>query len=156
MTSLEDRVQLLEDIEEIRRLKIKYAQICDTGYDGTKLAALFTEDAVWDGGQEFGVVNGKQEIKEMFNAMSNDLTFALHYMIGHTIDVDPSGTSAKAHWYLWEPMTYQGRAILNAITYDDECKKVNGEWLISRMALTFHFLTPYEDGWVKTRMVTEG
>ena len=37
---------------------------------------------------------------------------------GHTIDVDPSGTSAKAHWYLWEPMTYQGRAILNAITYD--------------------------------------
>ena len=156
MASLEDRVQLLEDIEAIRRLKIRYARLCDTGYDGGKLAALFTEDAVWDGGKEFGVQNGRGAIKAMFDDMSNDLTFALHYMIGHTIDVDPSGTSAKAHWYLWEPMTYQGRAILNAITYDDEHRKVDGEWLFSRMALTFHFLTPYEDGWVKTRMVTDG
>ncbi len=154
MASQEERVQLLEDIEDIRRLKIDYAGVCDTGYDGDKLAAMFTEDAIWDGGDTFGVHRGRAAIRDLFNEISSDITFALHYMIGHTIDVDSSGTKATGKWYLWEPMTYKGQAVLGAITYDDEYEKVDGRWYFSRMNVQIHFLTPYDKGWVKQRMVT--
>jgi hypothetical protein len=33
MPTLEERVQRLEDIEDIRRLKIRYAELCDAHYD---------------------------------------------------------------------------------------------------------------------------
>ena len=47
---LEKRLQTLEDIEAIKRLKARYCAMCDAGYDSDGLAGLFTEDAVWDGG----------------------------------------------------------------------------------------------------------
>jgi SnoaL-like domain len=63
MPTLEERVQRLEDIEDIRRLKIRYAGLCDAQYDLDGLASLFTDDAVWDGGSDFGVYQGKQAIQ---------------------------------------------------------------------------------------------
>jgi Asp-tRNA(Asn)/Glu-tRNA(Gln) amidotransferase A subunit family amidase len=42
---------------------------------------------------------------------------------------------------------------LNAITYDDQYRKINGAWYASRMQVNVHFITPYEDGWVKTPMI---
>jgi hypothetical protein len=53
---LEQRLRRLEDIEEIKKLKARYCEACDRGWDGRashdleKIVALFTEDAVWDGG----------------------------------------------------------------------------------------------------------
>jgi SnoaL-like domain len=46
MSTLEERVQRLEDIEDIRRLKIRYAQFCDAQYDPDGIASCFTDDAV--------------------------------------------------------------------------------------------------------------
>lgn len=40
-------------IESIKQLEARYCAACaacDDGYDPDRLAALFTEDAVWDGG----------------------------------------------------------------------------------------------------------
>ncbi len=60
---LEGRLRVLEDIEAIRRLKARYAELVDARYaDGApkqgaelerlagEIAALFTEDAIWNGG----------------------------------------------------------------------------------------------------------
>ena len=82
MPTLEERVQRLEDIEDIRRLKIRYAQFCDAQYDPDGIASCFTDDAVWDGGSAFGVHQGKQAIRTFFAGVSKQITFALHYMIG--------------------------------------------------------------------------
>ena len=49
LESLEKRIQVLEDIEEIKKLKHRYCALCDADYDADALAELFTEDAVWDG-----------------------------------------------------------------------------------------------------------
>lgn len=152
MASAEARVQRLEDIEAIRVLKVQYAGICDRNYPADELAPLFTDDAVWDGGDTFGVQKGKAAIRQFFAGVSKDITFALHFMIGHTIDIDPSGRKATAHWYLWEPMTYKGKALFCAITYDDELVKVDGKWLFSKVKIHMQFLTSYEKGWVKERI----
>ena len=45
------RLQTLEDIEAIRKLKFRYASLCDYGYQAEELATLFTEDAVWEAGE---------------------------------------------------------------------------------------------------------
>ena len=47
---LERRIRRLEDIEALRTLKHRYATYCDDGYDAGRLAPLFTDDAIWDGG----------------------------------------------------------------------------------------------------------
>jgi hypothetical protein len=154
MPTLEERVQRLEDIEAIRRLKIRYAGLCDAQYDPDGLAALFTDEAVWDGGSAFGVHQGKSAIRAFFAGVSEQITFALHYMSGHIIDIAPSGTEASGTWYLYVPATMNGRAIWLAATYNDRYRKVGEEWLFSHVQVTVAFLTPYETGWVKERVVS--
>lgn len=160
LATLEERVQRLEDVEAIQRLKIRYAQIldrCKSADDFKKFAGeyadLFTEDAVIDAG-ELGVVEGKKAIADFFTRIPQTLTFFVHYMIGPVIDVAPSGKEATGSWYLWEPATMNGRAVWLAITYDDRYRKVDGSWKIAYSKLNWHFATPYESGWVKERMIS--
>ena len=58
LNALEARLRRLEDIEALKQLKAQYCAACDDGYDADRLASLFTEDAVWDGGRTFGVATG--------------------------------------------------------------------------------------------------
>jgi ketosteroid isomerase-like protein len=155
MPTLEERVQRLEDIEAIRRLKIRYAGLCDAQYDDPDgIASLFTDDAVWDGGNDFGVHHGKQAIRAFFAGVSQQISFALHYMIGHAIDIAPSGHEASGTCYLWMPATLNGRAVWLAATYDNRYRKVGGQWLFSQVKVTVAFMTPYETGWVQERVVS--
>ena len=63
MEDLERRIKALEDIEEIKKLKARYCAYCDDSYDADGIAALFTEDAVWDGGIR-GRAEGRQDIRD--------------------------------------------------------------------------------------------
>ena len=153
MASIEQEVQRLKDIEEIRALKTRYAELCDDNYNPDGLAALFTEDAIWHG-PPMGTFHGPKEIREFFAGVSAHLTFALHMTMCHRIEIGPSGTDAIGHWYTWTPATMDGRAVFIAATYDDEYKKVNGAWLFHRVNAHIHFLTPYEAGWVKEPFLT--
>jgi hypothetical protein len=47
---LEKRIKLVEDIEAIKKLKHQYCHYCDANYDADAIAALYTEDAIWEGG----------------------------------------------------------------------------------------------------------
>ena len=154
MPTLEERVQRLEDIEGMRQLKIRYAGLCDAHYDPDGLAALFTDDAVWDGGSDFGVHHGTQAIRAFFAGVSQQITFALHYMIGHAIDIAPAGHEASGTWDLFVPATMHGRAVWLAATYNDHYRKVRGQWLFSQVQVTMAFMTPYETGWVQERVVS--
>lgn len=148
MSSLETRVQVLEDVESIRRLKLKYARLCDDHYNADGLAALFTEDAVWDAG-ELGVFNGREAIRAYWAGSGARIPFAIHFISNHAVDVGSSGTEATGVAYLWEPLTIGEVAMWSAVVYDEAYRKVNGEWFFARMHLETAFLTPYEEGWVK-------
>ena len=152
METIEARIQRLEDIEEIRRLKIEYARVVDRYGKPDEFAALFAEDGVMDIGPLGGLIKGRAAIRNIGQVVGKTLTFFLHYMMGETIDILPSGTYAKGHWYLWEPATYNGQAVWIAITYDDEYKKIDGQWRIAFSRLNLHFMTPYDQGWVKKPM----
>jgi hypothetical protein len=75
-------------------------------------------------------------------------------MIGHAIDIAPSGHEASGTCYLWMPATLNGRAVWLAATYDNRYRKVGGQWLFSQVKVTVAFMTPYETGWVQERVVS--
>jgi len=152
LQELEKRVQTLEDIEAIKKLKARYYGYCDAGYDADGLISLFTDDAVWDGGS-FGRYEGRKAIYDFFAGVSKLLPFALHYVMNPQIDVE--GDRASGRWYLLEPCTFaQGsQAVWGAAYYEDRYVKVGGAWKFQEVKLTSSFWTPYEQGWAKKRSV---
>jgi len=154
MTSIEElakRTQRLEDIEAIKQLKCRYATACDDNYNAEEIAKLFTEDAVWDGRPLFGIYRGRQAIYEHFKQTS--LVFAVHYFMSPDIAIEDD--KAHARWYLWQAATTrENRAVWLSAYEDDDYIRINGQWLQSHMKLTVNFFTPYEEGWVRKKIIT--
>jgi ketosteroid isomerase-like protein len=153
MDDLAARLQRLEDAEAIRKLKARYSTICDSEYDSS-VADLFTEDAILEAGV-FGRAVGQDDIRTFFQGLPGSHHFSLHYVSNPLVEVSASGETATGSWYLWQPNTAvedgQERALIIAGRYDDEFRKIDGEWRFSRMQVTFAFITPYEEGWVQRR-----
>jgi uncharacterized protein (TIGR02246 family) len=154
LAQLEHRIGVLEDVEAIKRLKYRYADACDRGYDADTLAELFTEDAVWDGGL-FGRHEGREAIRRFFQGVSSDIVFALHYMLNPVITVD--GDRAEGTWYLFQTCTFaEGNTpIWGAARYEEEYRRVDGEWKFFRLKLISSFWTPFAEGWVKRPFVQD-
>ena len=104
---LRSRLERLEAIEEIRVLKARYADVCDTGYDPVRMRPLFTDDAVWDGGPRFGRYEGVDAVCEFFAGISSHdhLGAPLHGRADRSRSTD-DGETATGSWYLLEPCTF--------------------------------------------------
>lgn len=74
---------------------------CDEPYDPDGIASLLTEDGVWDGGP-FGLAEGHEGIRTFFAEVSNQVSFANHYVSTPIIEID--GDNATGRWDLWQPM----------------------------------------------------
>lgn len=154
LEALERRVRQFEDLEAIRRLKYAYAAACDDRYNPERMLPLFTEDAVWDGGADFGVHRGHAELRKFFTEVSQNIQFAVHHFLQPEIDIDADGVHARGKWYLWQACTFRGDAgaWISGLEHD-RYRKIDGRWLMSEMRLELFFMTPYEDGWHKVRML---
>jgi ketosteroid isomerase-like protein len=148
LEQLERRLRAVEDIEAIKKLKAKYCAACDNQYDPDSLAALFTEEAVWDGG-DFGKYEGREAIRTFFRGASALLPFALHQVMNPLIEVD--GDTATGQWYLFQPCTLgeQNQAMWLAAKYAEEYVRTNGEWQFKSLKVNSQFFTPFEEGWAK-------
>jgi hypothetical protein len=159
LRTLEARLCAVEDVQAIERLKARYGELVDERYAGGatrgaadleriagEIAALFTEDAVWDGGAALGLCRGRAAIRERMAKPT--LSFSQHYFVKPRIEV--AGSEARGRWDLLAPCTTaDGRAMWMAGVEDDEYRKVEGFWLHSRMALRVVFRAPHERGWAK-------
>ncbi len=159
LAAITARVRTLEDAEAIRRLKARYAELVDARYGKSgprppeelaqladSIAALFAEDAVWDGGSGLGVCHGRDGIRARMAEPT--LLFSRHYFVNPQIEVD--GDRARARWELLAPCTMRdGRPAWMAGAEDDEYTRIGGIWLHQRMALSVHFFAPHERGWVR-------
>ena len=160
LRELERRVEALEAVHAITNLKARYAELVDARYtlDGPKdaaevarvadrIVALFSEDAVWDGGERLGAWQGREEIRKRF--LDPTLHFTLHYFVKPRIEVE--GDRARGRWDILAPITFgDGRAGWMAGTEDDEYVRVGGVWLHSRMKLGVTFMGPDLRGWDRT------
>lgn len=157
LEELKNRLETLEAVEAIKKLKARYCQRADER-DAEGFANLFTEDGVFEGGT-FGRGQGWAGVATFLRGVQQQsLPFALHYVMNPIIEV--RGDTATGRWYLLEPCTMvtegsQTQAVWGTARYEEEYVKVNGEWKFKKVHLMPVFWSPFDQGWVKKKFVGE-
>jgi hypothetical protein len=148
--SLLARVQRLEDIEAIGRLKATYCLHCDNGFDPKAIASLFTEDGVWHGGNLRGAQVGRDNIERYFGQNKARIPFAAHLLSNQIIDVD--GDQAHGLWRMLMP--YNNAEIpphgarWQVSSYDDDFVRVDGRWYFKTLRVGLTRLDAEKNEWV--------
>jgi hypothetical protein len=152
-SDLEQRLDRLESIEAIRRLKHTYCKYCDQNYDPDGLASLFWEDAVWDAGPDFGKHVGPAAIRAFFADVSAAIVWARHLVMNERIDVE--GDQARAEFQIIQPCTFKGESADRAAwlvgQYTESYTRRAGLWKYQTLRADIEFITPYELGWHKAK-----
>ncbi|MFV0463904.1 MAG: nuclear transport factor 2 family protein [Nostocoides sp.] len=128
---------------EINAVKHAYCWSYDSG-DLDSLISLFTDDAMCDFGS-VGSWRGREAIRiayaEQMRASGVPGT-RMHAITNPRIEV--TGDQARGRWYLidlhpapgtWDPVRILG-------FYDDDFRRVDGTWRISRSSFVFHWVHP--------------
>jgi hypothetical protein len=137
---LERRLQVLEDIESLRRLKARYCQACDADHDPDAVAACFVEDGLWEA-PDLGVrAKGRAAIRAYIGGvraggrMRHSAHMATNPIIAVAVD------RASGQWRLL--MMYTTRPVDGKVehhriigTYDEAYARVDGTWLIERLTV---------------------
>lgn len=145
--ALEQRVQQLEDQEQIRQVLVSYGEYLDAR-DYAGYASLFASDGVWTGG--FGSATGPAAIQAMLekNLGKPDPGFInksnFHLMTTMVVKVTGDTAVARSR-YTFFSATPENRPVpLLAGRYVDEFVRENGAWKIKHR--TTHGVIPWRDG----------
>lgn len=151
-STLQLRIERLEAIEEIRRLKALYCLHCDRDYAPDALAALFTEDAVWDAGPLRGVHAGREAIRRFFAGVPATIPYAAHLVTNPLIEVDLDSASATGQWRMMMPCAMEGEdglfAALQVAEYDEVYQRVAGTWFIASLKVRLQRLSLPGTAWL--------
>jgi len=123
----------LENIERIKQLKSKYFRSIDVR-DLDTLESIFAEDATvtFTSPTYEYELNGWEELQHFYGEEFSDTQFGLHH--GHLPEISVDGDTATGDWYyvvLYEEP--DGRVEFGQGYYEDEYRRVDGEWKISAM-----------------------
>ncbi len=158
--TVEEKIQILEDVESIKKLKASYCYWADAGIAGDasqmdELIAHFTDDAPWADFGPFGEHKGKEAVGAFFReVVVSTLSYSAHMVSNPIIEVD--GSKATGKWYVDVPCTLRGaeRPMWLQAKYDEEYVKEGGQWKWKSIVAKFDFITPFDEGWVKTPMIS--
>jgi hypothetical protein len=149
LEALAARVQVLEDIEQIRRVKYRYCYYNDVD-DIEKLMTCFSRDCQVNMGLG-REANGKAEVEALFRKSHSIIEFSSHMVTNPIIDVN--GDKATGVWYVLVPNTRYGTAVWTHARYEEDYVREDGEWKISKEVINMFFVTPYDKGWQKERVL---
>lgn len=147
-TDLAQRVQALEDIESIRKLKALYCAACDDDHNPQKLGELFAQDATWEA-SSVGRADGREAIQTLLGGIGTSGTIrnSAHNAINPVIEVD--GDTATGHWRLI--MLYTGIYPDGAIHfsriigwYKEAYARIDGRWQFTSLYCEVEEAAPYQ------------
>lgn len=157
LEALEARIKKVEDHQTILNLQAQYSFLVDT-QQMEELVELFAEEFVWQVGiDKMVTISSKPQLLEYLTGAGAGNAMMRHQVLTPRIEVN--GDKACGTWYMFGPGTSNtpdGQvANWTQGTYSNEYVRENGEWKISLLSFKYNFRTPYEEGWVKTPMMTE-
>lgn len=135
LSELADRVQVLEDREEIRALIMAYGAAHDAR-DYRTFANLFAEnDGEWVGG--LGSAKGSEAIFELMDrTIGHDPqpggSGTYHIMTNDQIVIDGDRASAVTKWIYLTPTAANNPQMVFLGHYDDQFVRENGRWKFLR------------------------
>lgn len=144
MQTLEQRIQQLEDIEAIRRLKAAYCDACDNDHDGDAVAALFTEDGTWQyEGREANV--GKAAIAANMYRVREQGGMRCSAHIVSNPDIEVEGDQATGNWRLVMMFSlHDGQGFYRIIgRYQESYVRQDGRWLFQTLLVKVEERGPY-------------
>lgn len=131
-TSLAEKVQRLDDIEEIRTLLLNYGRWLDA-HDFHAYAQLFAHDGEWIGG--FGSVKGPAAIEAFMEkniGSPGKPSGTYHLLTNFIIDVHGDTGTAWSRWNYVTPGADKKPAIAQGGHYEDRLVRENGHWKFAR------------------------
>ncbi len=170
LEELEKQVTLMEDIQEIENLQMKYGYYFET-QRGEDIVALFSEENTESVEiTDHGLFKGKKGVKTMFldwiggrAAATGKSGLALSggmvsiFQLQGVVEVAPDGKTAKARWNCWDLEARPWNGVMRNYWlqgfYENEYIKENGKWYFKKLHWNDTFWTPYEDGWLKTPLL---
>lgn len=150
VAALRARIQNLEDIMEISRLKAAYCEAVDGGWDrrthrGEEVAALFVDDGVWDAGKIGGRGEGYDGIVKIIDSFQR-MPFALHRVTNPDIRVNGDEAIGKWHViaYLSQP---DGTPVMFMGVYRDKFVRTPQGWKFKSLGGKAAYFTSLREGW---------
>lgn len=147
---VEARLHELEAKEAIRQLRSEYCYRADAR-DWESWADVFTEDGRIEVDQ-LGTYEGRDEIIEFGEeVIAAEYQWFSHMVHNGMIEVD--GDEATGQWYFEVPcvsketLLNEGEAGWLQGQYDEEYRRVDGDWKISRSEAEFHYVADHDEGW---------
>jgi hypothetical protein len=161
LKTLEEKLAIVQDLEEIKNLQKIYGYYLER-WQWKEVMELFSDSP--DTSIEInnsGVFIGKDSIKRYFYRESVPSDF-LHVLmqVNDVVHVDPSGKTAKGRWYgfglqaITSPAQSGAKPVLSSGIYENEYVKEDGNWKFKKILWSRIFWCPYEDGWVKTPVIS--
>ena len=153
--TLEDKLQTLEDIEEIKKLQRIYGYYLEH-WMVPEMLALFSDspDVALEWPQ--GTYVGQEGVKRYFkgdgtwNEPNNPELLHQLMQLSPVIDVDPDGKTAKGRWYSWGAVAVPNengvRQFIMAGIYEAEYVKENGKWKILKLQYNLTLAAPPDQG----------
>ena len=140
MASVEERLQRLEDLEEIRTVLEENARCLDSG-DHAGYAALFTENGVL--AAQLGEAKGRDAIRDLLDARLKDdappRRTSFHHVGNATIAVDGDRATSRVIWMFLTHDDAGYPLILQSGHYDDVLVRDNARWRYERRTITRDF-----------------
>lgn len=141
--SVEERMQRLEDLDAIRRLRMDYHRYVNTRAM-PQAAMLYTEDAFVDFGPT-EQARGRKEIEELYVKYNGQLDIIKQFPANHMIELN--GDEAHAEAYADARYGYDGHSVMACASYDEKYRRTADGWKISEMVVKIHFAVPVQQGW---------
>jgi hypothetical protein len=148
LAGLQQLVTRLEDEREIEILQRTYGYYVDKNL-WTEIPQLFTEDGTLEIGGR-GVFVGRKRVQQYLEWLGFPVHGRLydHTQMQPVIHVSPDGTQARGRWRaLIFGGDYGAVSMFGDAIYENEYRKVNGKWMISKLHPWFVFYTELEKGW---------
>ena len=85
---LAEQICELQAIEAVKRLSAEYGDIADDNHNADRMVTTFTEEGVWDGGDE--KAEGHAEIQALFSNFAEQTDFFQYNAFSPTHSVEPT------------------------------------------------------------------
>ena len=158
MIEIEQRLQLQEDLEAIRRLKhYHYCHCVDRAVAGEAAAieetiSRFTDDIVADF-TGFPLAEGKAAVTAFYaRGVPSILSYSQHHVFNEVIDID--GDQATGLWYVHCPVNFTeaspvGEAVPGLVMgrYEEEYVRQDGLWMWRKIVAWLDVVAPGETPW---------
>tara|TARA_B100000029_G_scaffold515716_1_gene624177 strand:- start:21886 stop:22365 length:480 start_codon:yes stop_codon:yes gene_type:complete len=137
MSDIEERLRILEDIQEIKNLKHTYLNACDEKDVQSMLSTFVKGQCEIDYGA-VGVFDNREDLGDVFtNVACHSYMVEAHHAHNPIINIiDPN--NAKGIWKLTYSLINTDDQFLTTLNgkYDDEYIKINDSWLICKTTFT--------------------